>query len=44
MKKSELFDLIENKLKGIIIRSKAEYVVSNEKNSKLFSNLEKKEI
>ena len=42
MKKSELFDIIENKINGIIIRSKAEYVESDEKNSKLFSNLEKK--
>ena len=42
MKKSELFDIIENKINGIIIRSKAEHVESNEKNSKLFSNLEKK--
>ena len=34
MKKTELFDLIENKINGIMIRSKAEYIESNEKKIK----------
>ena len=41
-KKLELNDLLDNKINGILIRSKANIVEHNEKNSKYFSNLEKK--
>ena len=41
-KKSELLDIVDNKINGIIIRLKAQNIESNEKNTKLFSNLEKK--
>ena len=37
-----LNDIIETKLNGIIIRSKAQFVEHNEKNTAYFSNLEKK--
>lgn len=41
-KKTELENLIENKLNGYIIRSKAQIVEQNEKNTKYFASLEKK--
>ena len=41
-KKQELNDIIDKKINGILIRSKANIVEYNEKNSKYFSNLEKK--
>ncbi len=40
--KQELTTIIDHKIRGIIIRAKAESVEFNEKNSKYFSNLEKK--
>ena len=42
IKKQELNDLIDKKINGILIRSKANMVEHDEKNSKYFSNLEKK--
>ena len=41
-KTTELTEVIDRKINGIIIRSKAQIVEHNEKNTKLFSNLEKK--
>ena len=41
-KKHELNDLIDKKINGILLRSKANLIEHNEKNSKYFSNLEKK--
>ena len=40
--KTQLNSIIDNKINGIIIRSKATMVEFNEKNSRYFSNLEKK--
>ena len=40
--KLELTEIIDKRINGIIIRSKAQLVENSEKNSKLFSNLEKK--
>jgi exonuclease III len=40
--KQELDDILDYKLKGTILRSKAESVEFNEKNSKYFANLEKR--
>ena len=38
----ELTEIIDKRINGIIIRSRAQLVENSEKNSKLFSNLEKK--
>ena len=40
--KSDLDNITENKLNGLIIRSKAQIVEQDEKNSKYFASLEKK--
>ena len=40
--KSKLNDLIDKRIKGILLRSKAEWIEGSEKNSKYFANLEKK--
>jgi len=37
-----MIEILEIKLKGILIRSKAEYIEGAEKNTKYFANLEKK--
>ena len=37
-----LYDIIDNKISGIILRSKAEHVQCNDKNTKYFASLEKK--
>ena len=42
-KKQELNEIIENKMKGIILRSKCQHIQNNEKNTKYFSSLEKKQ-
>ena len=42
MEKQKLDNINECKIKGIIIRAKAEYVEGMEKNTKYFANLEKK--
>ena len=42
LRKKELNMLIENKIDGYILRSKAQMVQEGEKNSKYFANLEKK--
>ena len=42
-KKQELNEIIENKVNGIILRSKCQQVENNEKNTKYFSSLEKKQ-
>ena len=42
IKQSELDTLLDNRINGIIVRSKANKIEYNEKNSKYFSNLEKK--
>ena len=39
----ELTEIIDKRINGLIIRSKAQFVENSEKNSKLFSNLEKKQ-
>ena len=44
IKKKQLEDILDTKLNGIIIRSKSQYIEYNERNSKYFSNLEKKTI
>ena len=41
-KRNDLNDLLDKKVNGILLRSKANLVEHNEKNSKYFSNLEKK--
>ena len=41
-KKIELIDIIDKRINGMIVRSKALTVENNEKNTKLFANLEKK--
>ena len=41
-KKIELIDIIDKRINGIIVRSKALTVENNERNTKLFANLEKK--
>lgn len=41
-KKTENENLVENKLNGYIIRSKAQIVTQNERNTKYFASLEKK--
>ena len=43
IKKKQLEDILDTKLNGIIIRSKSQYIEYNEKKSKYFSNLEKKQ-
>ena len=43
-KRNTLTELIDKRINGYIIISKAQYLESNERNSKLFSSLEKKEI
>lgn len=43
LKTNELEDIIDKRINGIILRSKSQYVEYNEKNSKYFSNLEKKQ-
>ena len=43
IKRKELENIIDTRIKGCIIRSKSQYVEHNEKNSKYFSNLEKKQ-
>ena len=40
--KSELNNLIENNIKGILLRAKAQWIEGSEKNTKYFANLEKK--
>ena len=35
-------EILDTELKGILIRSKAEYIEGAEKNTKYFANLEKK--
>lgn len=40
--KAKLNDLIDKRIKGILLRSKAEWVEGSEKNTKYFANLEKK--
>jgi len=40
--KAKLNELIDKRIKGILLRSKAEWVDGSEKNSKYFANLEKK--
>ena len=41
-KTTELTEIIDKRINGIIVRSKADFVENNERNTKLFSNLEKK--
>jgi exonuclease III len=41
-KKTNLNEIIEHRIKGILVRSKADQIEFDEKNSKYFSNLEKK--
>ena len=41
-KKNDLNQIIETKTNGIILRAKAEWVEGAEKNTKYFSNLERK--
>ena len=43
-KKQELDEIIDNKINGIMIRAEALNVEYNDKNSKYFSNLEKKNL
>ena len=38
----ELTDILDKRINGLIIRSRAQFVENSEKNSKLFLNLEKK--
>lgn len=40
--RNKLYEITNEKVKGIILRSKAEWVEGTEKNTKYFSNLEKK--
>jgi len=39
LEKQKLNDLIDQRIKGILIRSKAEWVEGSEKNSKYFANV-----
>ena len=41
-KKQELNEITDNKINGVLIRSKAEHVQSNDKNTKYYASLEKK--
>ena len=43
-KKSELNKIIDTQTNGIILRAKAEWIEGAEKNTKYFSNLEKREL
>ena len=40
--KDELESIYLDKIKGLVIRLRAEFIVHNEKNSKYFSNVEKR--
>jgi len=42
LEKQKLNDLIDQRINGILLRSKAEWVEGSEKNSKSFANLENK--
>jgi len=41
LEKQKLNDLIDQRIKGILLRSKAEWVQGSEKNSTYFANLDK---
>ena len=43
IKKKQLEEIIDSKINGMVIRSKSQYVEHNEKNTKYFSNMEKKQ-